>query len=120
MIGSVRPSKGLHLFVGTPTKFKCYVYATLTVFLTIGSVKRYSGRGCVANDGDSLLAGLKLFHFVNVGAVHRYAFGIALLVFDMPARISDETARASSKLRNVALSKVIDKLIKRILRQLQS
>ena len=120
MIASVRSSKRLHLFVRTPTKLKCDMYSSLSILRTIGSMKRDSHRCRIADYGDSLFARLKLFHFVNVRAVHRDTFWRSLLVLHMSLRIYNQAACSSGKLRDISLSKMIDKLIKRILWQLQS
>ena len=118
MIRAMRPAKGLHLLIGTPTKLKGDVYAALFVLRAIGSVKRDSHSGGIADYRDALFAQLKLFHFMNVCSVHGYTFGIALFVFDSSVRVANQAARSSGKLGNVAFSKVIDQLIKRVLRQL--
>ena len=79
----MRPAKSLHLLISAPAKLKRDVYAALAVLGAIGSMKRNPHSGGIADYRYSLLPRLKLFHFVNVGAVHCYTFGIALLVFDM-------------------------------------
>src|SRR2546430_15659684 len=112
----MRPAKGLHLLISTPTKLKRDVYSALPVLRAVGSMKRDSHCGGIADNRNALLARLKLCHFVNVGAVHSYTFGITLLVFDMPARITNQSSRSSGKLGNISLAKVIDKLVKRVLR----
>jgi len=81
----MRPAEGLHLLVGTPAKLKRDVYAALPILCTVGSVKRDSHGGGIADNRNVLFARLKLCHFVNVGSVHGDAFGIALLVFDSSA-----------------------------------
>src|SRR6266545_2977713 len=106
----MRPAKGLHLLVCTPTKLKRDVYAALPVLGAVGGMKRDSHGGGIADNRNALRASLKLFHFVNVGSVHRDAFRRSFLVLNSSARVANQSARSSGKLGNVALAKVIDKL----------
>src|SRR5262249_24969036 len=106
-------AKGLRLLISTPTKFTRHRYTALRVLGSVGSMKRDTHRGGIADDSNALLAGLELIHFVNVRTVHSDAFGIALLVqHSSAARIANEASRPSGKLGNVPLSRVIDKLVK--------
>src|SRR5438045_1052143 len=52
--------------------------------------------------------------------MHRNIFRRSLLVLHTSLRISNQAACSSGKFRDVSLSEMIDKLIKRILWQLQS
>jgi hypothetical protein len=112
------PAKGLHLLIGRPAKLKGDVYASLFILGAVRSMKRDSHSGGIADNRNALLARLKLCHFVNVGSVHCDAFGRALLVLNPSARVTNKAARSSGEFGNVALTKVIDKLVKRVLRQL--
>src|SRR5689334_12398767 len=96
------------------------MYSPLSILRTIGSMKRDSHRSRITDYRDSLLARLKLLHFVNVRTVHRDTFRRSLLVLHTSLRISNQAARSSGKLGDVSLSEMIHKLIKRILWQLQS
>ena len=71
----MRPSKRLHLLISTPTKLKGDVYAALPVLRSVRGMKRDSHGGGIADNRDPLFARLKLFHLVNIGSVHRDAFG---------------------------------------------
>src|ERR1700686_2603888 len=107
----MRPAKGLHLLIGRPAKLKGDVYAALPILGAVRSMKRDSHCGGIADNRNALLARLKLCHFVNVGSVHGYTFRRSLLVFDSSAGVANEAARSSGKLGNIALAKVIDKLV---------
>jgi hypothetical protein len=52
----MRPAKGLHLLIRTPTKLKRDVYSPLFVLRAIGSMKRGSHRGGIADNRNALLA----------------------------------------------------------------
>ena len=81
-------------------------------------MKRDSHGGGIADNRNPLLARLKLLHVVNVGSVHRDAFGRALLVLNSSTLVANKAARSSGEFGNLTLAEVIDKLIKRVLRQL--
>jgi hypothetical protein len=62
---------------------------------------------------------LELFHFIDVGSVHSYAFGRSLLALNMSStRVTDKAARPAGEFGNVLLSEMIDQLIKRVLGKL--
>src|ERR1044072_7220530 len=108
--------EGLHLFVCRPSKLQRDVYSSLFIGGSVGGVQRYSCAGRVTDNGDAFLPLLKLLHFVNIGSVHRHAFGRSLLVLDSArSRVAYEAARSACEFGNASLPEMINKMVKRVL-----
>ena len=111
----------LHLLVGAPPEFMGDVHASLMIGCAIGGVQRNTNRTCIADDGHSGIAGLELLHAIDVDMMHGDAFRGPLLIVGLPGPfVADKAPASAGDLGNIEFAKVIDKLVQRVFRQMES